>query len=268
MQRSAVSKRRPAPVSLTRLSAMLLLGALASACALADEPEADSGEASGITPKTVCGADDMVFVNDYRGNLGPSVEFVQTHKKYIGAIEDAATATSRKFCSGALISSSLFLTANHCQTTSNLVGQYVAFNYERAAGSTTLLTQSHYRIDAVVEAGLGADFAILRLAGSPGATWGIATVAAADPAVGAAITIMGYAKGGPKKVEAGTVLGYSAKTLRYNDVDTLGGQSGSPILDATGQVVGVHTNGGCTTSGTGYNYGQRISAIRAGSAIL
>lgn len=257
--------------SAARRAALPLLSLVAAgalgACALA-EHEDEAEPESGIEPKTVCGADDMVFVNDYRGTLGPSAAFVQAHKTYIGAIEDEATATSRKFCTGALISSNLFLTANHCQTTSNLVGQYVAFNYERAAGSTTLLTQSHYRIDAVVEAGLGADFAILRLAGTPGATWGIATVATADPPVGAAITIMGHAKGGPKKIEAGTVLGFAAKTLQYNDVDTLGGQSGAPILDSAGKIVGVHTNGGCRTSGTGYNYGQRISAVRAGSAIL
>lgn len=258
---SLAARRAVLPVA-----SLLVAGSL-GACALAEEELASEPE-SGIEPKTVCGADDMVFVNDYRGTLGPSAAFVQTHKTYIGAIEDSATATSRKFCTGALISSNLFLTANHCQTTSNLVGQYVAFNYERAAGSTTLLTQSHYRIDAVVEAGLGADFAILRLAGSPGAVWGVATVAAVDPPVGAAITIMGHAKGGPKKIEAGTVLGYSAKTMQYNDVDTLGGQSGAPILDSAGQIVGVHTNGGCRTTGGGYNYGQRISAVRAGSAIL
>lgn len=262
IERLSFSARR----AVSPVASLLVAGSL-GACALAEEEPVTEPE-SGIEPKTVCGADDMVFVNDYRGTLGPSAAFVQTHKTYIGAIEDGATATSRKFCTGALISPNLFLTANHCQTTSNLVGQYVAFNYERAAGSTTLLTQSHYRIDAVVEAGLGADFAILRLAGSPGAAWGVATVAAVDPPVGAAITIMGHAKGGPKKIEAGTVLGYSAKTMQYNDVDTLGGQSGAPILDSSGQIVGVHTNGGCRTTGGGYNYGQRISAVRAGSAIL
>ena len=217
---------------------------------------------------TICGGvDDMQFVNDYNGALGPSVAFVQANKKPSGAMEDVASATSRKYCSGTLIGTNLFLTANHCIDTTT-VGQFVAFNYERAAGSTTLLTQAHYRIDAVLEAGLGADFAILRLAGTPGATWGIARVATADPPLGAQITIMGHAKGGPKKIEAGTVLGFAAKTLTYNDVDTLGGQSGSAILNAAGEIVGVHTNGGCLSGGGGYNYGQRISAIRAGSSIL
>ncbi|MEZ4364337.1 MAG: trypsin-like peptidase domain-containing protein [Kofleriaceae bacterium] len=251
-------------ISLLSLTSLGLLGA----CAEVVDPGEPEDGGGAIEPRTLCGADDMVYVNDYHGTLGPTEAFVQAKKRFVGALEDSGTNTSRKFCSGTLIGADLFLTANHCITTSPVVGKYVAFNYERAAGSTTLLAQSHYRVDAVLEAGLGADFAILRLAGSPGLTWGIAPVAVADPPVGAAITIIGHAKGGPKKIEAGTVLGFSTKTIQYNNLDTLGGQSGSAIWNDAGEIVGVHTNGGCTSRGTGYNYGQRISTIRAGSSIL
>ncbi len=50
-------------------------------------------------------------------------------------------------------------------------------------------------------------------------------------------------------------------------IDTLGGNSGSGVLDSAGKVVGVHTNGGCTASG-GFNFGMRISSIRAFSPIV
>lgn len=255
--------------SLFSLSSLLSVATLGLLGACVDQDVAPSeDELAEAQQPTICGrTDDAQYVNDYNGTLGPTVTFVQTHKTSKGALASSGVDTSSKYCSGTLIASNLFLTAGHCVDATS-VGDYVAMNYERAAGSTTLLTQSHYRVEAVVEAGLGADFAILRLAGSPGATWGIATVATVDPPVGAAITIMGHAKGGPKKIEAGTVLGFGTKTVQYNNVDTLGGQSGAPILDDAGQVVGVHTNGGCTTSGTGYNYGQRISAIRTGSAVL
>lgn len=253
------------PRSSVRLCSTLALAAPLALAACLDAPPLDVSQAE---QATICGgSDEMQFVNDYNGTLGPSVAYVQANKRTSGAMEDLATATSRKYCSGTLIGANLFLTANHCLSTTT-VGQFVAFNYERAAGSTSVLPQSHYRIDAVLEAGLGADFAILRLAGNPGATWGIAPVAAADPPVGAAITIMGHAKGGPKKIEAGTVRGFTAKTLTYDNIDTLGGQSGSAILNAAGEVVGVHTNGGCLSAGGGFNFGQRISAIRAGSSIL
>lgn len=43
--------------------------------------------------------------------------------------------------------------------------------------------------------------------------------------------------------------------MRYQ-TDTEGGNSGSPVIDeATGNAVGVHTHGGCSTSGGGNNSG-------------
>lgn len=250
------------PVAKILLPSTLLLGSL-GACADLEDAELSQEE-----QETICGpTDDSQWVNDYNGALGPSVTFVQTHKRTKGALETTAAANSSKYCSGTLIGSNLFLTAGHC-VDSGSVGEYVSMNYERAAGSSTLLTQSHYRIDAVLEDSLGGlDYAILRLAGTPGSTWGIATVATADPSTGAALTIIGHPQGLPKKIEAGSVSGFGTNTIRYNNIDTLGGNSGSGVIDSSGRVVGVHTNGGCTATG-GYNYGTRISRIRAVSAIL
>lgn len=92
-------------------------------------------------------------------------------------------------------------------------------------------------------------------------------MATADPSTGAALTIIGHPQGLPKKIESGTVYGFSTNAIRYNNIDTLGGNSGSGVIDSQGRVVGVHTNGGCTSTG-GYNYGTRISRIRAVSSIL
>lgn len=218
---------------------------------------------------SICGSiDDSQFVNDYNGTLGPSVTFVQTHKGSKGALETTASNTSSgKYCSGSLIGTNLFLTAGHC-VDSTTVGDFVAFNYERQAGSTTLLPQTHVQVTAILEDDLGGlDYAILRLNGTPGSTFGVATVATADPATGAAITIIGHPAGAPKKIEAGTVASFSTNYLRYGNLDTLGGSSGSGVLDSTGRIVGVHTNGGCTATG-GTNSGVRISRIRTASSIL
>ena len=68
-------------------------------------------------------------------------------------------------------------------------------------------------------------------------------------------------------IEAGTVSSFSGNTIRYGNIDTLGGSSGSGILDTQGRIVGVHTNGGCTSTG-GLNFGQRIARIRAVSSVL
>jgi V8-like Glu-specific endopeptidase len=177
------------------------------------------------------------------------------------------TTTSGKFCSGSLISANTFLTAGHCVDTGT-VGELVSFNFERAANSTAVLTQTHVQITAVLEDERGGvDYAIVQLAGTPGNTFGIAPVAAADPAIGAALTIIGYPSGQPKQIEAGSRSSISGDFLRYNNIDTLGGNSGSGILNSAGQIVGVHTLGGCTTTG-GFNSGPRISWIRAVSNIL
>ncbi len=218
---------------------------------------------------SICGStDDAQHVNHYTGTLGVSTTYVQTHKRSKGALETTATASSSaKYCSGSLIGTNLFLTAGHC-VDSSTIGDYVSFNYELAAGSTTVLTQSHYRVDAIVEDSLGGlDYAILRLAGTPGSTWGVAAVASADPSTGSTIAIIGHPNRSPKKIEAGSVSSYSSNYMRYGNVDTLGGSSGSGVLDSSGRIVAVHTNGGCTASG-GTNSGVRISRIRAVSGVL
>jgi S1-C subfamily serine protease len=251
--------------TLSSLAALALTGA----CTLEDpEADVDDVDLSDVEQHTICGpTDESQWVNDYNGTLGPTTTFVAANKASKGALATGSAANSSKYCSGTLISANTFLTAGHCVDSSS-VGEYAVFNYERARGSTTLLTQSPFRIDAVLEDSLGGvDYAILRLAGTPGITFGIAAVATADPAAGAAATIIGHPQGLPKKIEAGTISALSGNQLRYGNIDTLGGNSGSGVIDSQGRVIGVHTNGGCTSSG-GYNFGMRISRIRAVSSIL
>lgn len=74
------------------------------------------------------------------------------------------------------------------------------------------------------------------------------------------------------QTHAGGNAGSSSNTMRYT-ADTMGGNSGSPVLDeATGESVGIHTHGGCTSSG-GSNKGTSFfrstlwSAINSGSGV-
>lgn len=172
---------------LLSLSSLAVIG-ITGACTLDENVEGEAADEPAfgeVEQNTICGTtDDSQFVNSYNGTLGPTIAFVTANKASKGALESTNTANSSKYCSGTLISANTFLTAGHC-VDSSTVGDYVSFNYERAAGSTTLLTQDHYRVDAILEDALGGvDYAIVRLAGSPGTKWGIATVATADPAVG------------------------------------------------------------------------------------
>jgi len=83
------------------------------------------------------------------------------------------------------------------------------------------------------------------------------------------VCIIGHPAGQPKRIEAGDVDKLEGDYMGYNDIDTLGGNSGSGILSSPdGLIVGVHTNGGCNPTGTGHNWGLRISKIIAQSQTL
>lgn len=57
-----------------------------------------------------------------------------------------------------------------------------------------------------------------------------------------------------QKTHVGPYFQFTGTTVRYQ-TDTSGGNSGSPIiLDGTGNAIGIHTHGGCTSSG-GSNIG-------------
>jgi len=59
---------------------------------------------------------------------------------------------------------------------------------------------------------------------------------------------------GAQKTHTGPFVGSSGTLLQYS-TDTTGGNSGSPIIDdLNNTVIGIHTNGGCSTGG-GWNHG-------------
>lgn len=253
--------------SLFLACASLSLGA----CAIADDAATEGDELDTVEQPTVCGpADESQFVNDYDGTLGPTTAFVQTHKASKGGLTASASPTARAYCSGTLIGTNLFLTAGSCIGAS-MTGHQVVMNYERAAGSTAELPRSYFPVTAVLERDASvtqaAEWAIVAVSGSPGTTFGTAKLASRDVSTAGALAMMSQALGGPKKVEAGTVLSTYRDTVRYSNLDTLVESAGAALLDSAGRVAGVHTHGGCTATG-GYNYGTRIAALRRASPIV
>jgi V8-like Glu-specific endopeptidase len=145
---------------------------------------------------------------------------------------------------------------------------HIDFNYQsdptgtpREIQSFDIIELMEYRLD-------GLDYAIVRVAGNPGNAFGFTGVASQDANLGDLLAIIGHPEGMPKRIEAGPLTGFSDNFLAYNDIDTLGGSSGSGILGPAGTLVGVHTNGGCDDPEDGNNYGVRISPILAASPIL
>lgn len=92
-----------------------------------------------------------------------------------------------------------------------------------------------------------------------------ASIAVRPAVVGEMLGIIQHPQGNPKKIEAGPVSSLSGPWILYDDLDTWGGSSGSGIRGSGGEVVGVHTNGGCAVDG---NRGVSTVAISAVSDLF
>ena len=287
---------------LGQLFPLLPEAAPARAAAFFEAAEAEREYAALL--ESQCGAtDDSQPVEQYDGSLGVSVAFVNANQPMVGQLQwnanlggtynNPGNVSGVRWATGTLISNDLFLTAGHnfdqtgggwARPRDNATGAIIApaeiatnmhvnFNFQVDPSGNPRPEQEFPVVDLVEYRLGGLDFAIVRLGGNPGATFGSATVSTTDAAVGAMACIIGHPAGVPKRIEAGPVTDLHGDRIGYNDIDTLGGNSGSGILRATdGQIVGVHTNGGCTindpNTDANHNHGVRITSIIAQSPTL
>lgn len=250
--------------------------------------------------ETICGTtDDSQPVEQYDGSLGVTRAFVDTHQGPVGVLRwhtnlasvytNPGNVAGQRWCTGTLITENLFLTAGHCfdQTgggwnrpringTNNIISSEeiatrmnVEFNFQ-VDSNGVLQSPVSFAVEELIEYRLdGLDFAIVRLSGNPGQQFGVTRLAEDDGNQGDMICIIGHPAGQPKRIEAGPITSFEDFRVRYNDIDTLGGNSGSGILRASdGCIVGIHTNGGCNAAMTGSNFGVRITRVRAASPTI
>jgi V8-like Glu-specific endopeptidase len=250
--------------------------------------------------ESICGVvDDSQAVEQYDGTLGVSTAFVAGHQWPVAQVQwngnlgsvftNPGNVSGVRWGSGTMIGPDLFLACGHLfdtsangwtlplqnGTTNTISPQQIAtnmhLNFEYQVESTgTLRAEQSFPIVQLLEYRLGGlDMSLCRIGGSPGNTYGWTEWATTNPAVGDMLAIIGHPAGMPKRIEAGPATEVTGTVIRYNDIDTLGGNSGSGILHAaTGRLVGVHTNGGCNAEGTGSNSGVAIAAIVAASPTL
>lgn len=200
--------------------------------------------------KSICGStSDFTAINSYTG----SVSFVNAREEAVGRLN--------KNCSGTYIGTfgsytNLFITAGHCGNKGDAAS--VEFNYEANADGPVVTVKGTF-----IESSSSPDYALIQLNSNPGvAPTPLGTSASTD------LTIIQHPEARPKVVAFGKLSGSASGTrIYYSALDTLGGSSGSGVLNSSGQLIGVHTLGGCSASG-GTNSGWTISGIRSASPIL
>ena len=250
--------------------------------------------------ESICGAtDDSQAVEQYDGTLGVTAGFVAAHQSAACQVQwndnlasiytNPGDVSGVRWGSGTMITNDLFLTCGHLfdQTgggwerprqngSTNIISpQEIArnmrlnFNFQVDAAGNPRAEQS-FPITELIEFRLGGlDMAVCRIGGNPGGAFGQTQLSATDAAAGNMLCIIGHPAGMRKRIEAGPTSAIQGNLITYNDIDTLGGNSGSGILRASdGRLVGIHTNGGCNPQGTGSNFGQRIAAVIAASPTL
>ncbi|MCT4641938.1 MAG: trypsin-like serine protease [Bacteriovoracaceae bacterium] len=211
--------------------------------------------------KTICGETD---------------DRIRAYNMKIGRL---STGDKHKGCTVTMISESCGITAGHCEK----VLDYAEFNpplSTKTGMPRAAALEDKYYIDKdsidMQYNGLGMDWAIVKFKPNemtgklPGQINGYYDVSFEGIKRGSEVIITGYGldQDDPEKnftlqTHKGKVssVGFWNKVLKYS-VDTMGGNSGSSIIDAkTGKIVGIHTNGGCTSS-SGKNQGVAIKYNR------
>jgi len=182
------------------------------------------------------------------------------------------SATGDGGCTGTLIGLTCMVSAGHCVDYLNIAQFNVPMS--SPAGKAAFPAPEHqYPLDkqmAHQDGGPGADWAVYRVTANPvskafaGAIQGYKKIAAKMPNTGDILRITGYGSASGEKNFAqqthfGPLLSVTGSTLKY-EVDTMPGNSGSTvILEATQEIIGIHTHGGCSTSPGSANMGTALA---------
>ena len=210
--------------------------------------------------KSICGQDERILSNE------PRIARLSNLEKEAG-------------CTATLIGKSCAITAGHCLAALKR-GSFntpLSHNGEPQPSQQQDIYSIMQETIVYKDEGPGEDYAVFNFAPNnltgkfPGELQGFYNVNLTKrPLKGALIRITGYGKDFPNpdknfaqqthvgeiKKLGNIILG--ANTI-FHTVDTMGGNSGSSIIDeVSGEIIGIHTHGGCS-EGSGHNMGTLIS---------
>ena len=197
-------------------------------------------------PKTICGGDDRTFSN-------------------VKEVARAVKPEAEIGCTLTMIGRSCAVSAGHCWRDL----QIVQFNMYLDKDKLISAAEDTYLVDAgtkvVTDAGEGKDWSVVRVLKNeitgawPGDVQGTLPVNMTSlPQAGDEISITGFGwlsnthmKNSPQQTHTNKI-GSVYKSVIGHLVDTMGGNSGSSLVNAQGEIIGIHTHGGCSSSG-GHN---------------
>lgn len=201
--------------------------------------------------RSICGkSTDFIPINKYKGSLN----WVQKRENAVGRLHAGNALCSGTFIGNHNGKNNLFITAGHCLAKG--AAAKVEFNHEANPDGPSVTISG-----VALESSRNPDYAIVRLNSNPN----ISPTPLGNTTQN--LAIIQHPKGSPKVIAVGKLLNASNPGKIAYSIDSLGGSSGSGVLNESGSLVGVHTNGGCSATG-GANSGWTIPAIRKVSSIL
>lgn len=171
-------------------------------------------------------------------------------------------------CSGFLISDDLLMTNEHCVNSDATCLTTVArFGYQTDSMGVPR-PGAQYRCTELVAVDYELDMALLRLERSPGKEWGVLQVADEAPSAAEPMLIIQHPGGRPKMIsinECAVTLPVAPGRGQDTDIahgcDTEGGSSGSPVINTSGKVIGLHHFGVGQGAFWNQNRGVRMALI-------
>lgn len=181
-------------------------------------------------------------------------------------------------CSATLIGNKCAITAGHCGKHTD----YMEFDVPASSSDGVLKSSSAeniYKITKIIDyeiLGKGDDWMVFTLGKNlvsgeyPGNSRGHYDIKKSMPKDGDFISVTGYGKDSEKdknfcqQASYGNLIKIEKNTTIYHNADTTSGNSGSSIVDyRTGQIIGIHTDGGCNYSGNKGTYIMGVKRLRA-----
>ncbi|KAB1068602.1 trypsin-like serine peptidase [Methylobacterium planeticum] len=193
-------------------------------------------------------AGDVVSNGDGTSTL--RTETLQSAQR-VCAKERFAAQPTGAFCTGFLVGPDLVATAGHCVNEGNVTTVRFVFGFRMTDETTAVGTiadsdiySGRELVGRVLEPG-GSDWALVRLDREAGGRRPLTIRTTAQIAQGAAVSVMGHPSGLPLKFADGAeVRDNSARAFFVANLDTYGGNSGSPVFGANFVVEGILVRGG------------------------